>query len=305
MTRLTRLSRWHTTLSTSLPHLSQPQRTVLACYSVGIILAHACGLTTVATILAYLLSRSEHTTREQRRDWYRDAPHTSGAKRGRKRRSLDVSSCFAPLLRWIVAWTDPSCKQIALAMDASTLGQRFTTLSICVVIRGCAIPVAWNVVEATRAGAWRPHWIALVEALDGAIPADWTVIVAADRGLYARWLFTTIQARGWHPLLGINRQGQDCPQGASTFRPLKEVVERVGERWAGKVTCFATKERHLVCTLLARWDSGYREPWLVVTDLPAHAADVAWYGLRAWIEWGYKDSKRGGCAQRAPGRRRR
>ena len=48
------------------------------------------------------------------------------------------------------------------------------------------------------------------------------------------------------------------------------------------------------CTLLARWDSGYREPWLLVTDLPKGAADVAWYGLRAWIECGYKDSKRGG-----------
>jgi hypothetical protein len=294
MTRLTGLSRWHTTLSTYLPHLSKPQLTVLALWSIGIILAHSCGLTTVATILAYLLSRSERATREQLRDWYRDASHKSGAKRGRKRRSLDVSSCFAPLLRWVVAWTDPACRQIALAMDASTLGQRFTILSITVVIRGCAIPVAWKVVEATRPGAWRPHWIALFEALDGAIPADWKVIVAADRGLYAKWLFTTIQARGWHPLLRINRQGQYCPQGASFFRPLKEVVGRVGQRWSGQVTCFATKERQLVCTLLARWDRGYREPWLVVTDLPASAADGAWYGLRAWVECGYKDSKRGG-----------
>jgi hypothetical protein len=72
-------------------------------------------------------------------------------------------------------------------MDASTLGQRFTILSLSVVVRGCAIPVAWKVVEATRAGAWRPHWIALLEALDGCIPADWTVIVLADRGLYAKW----------------------------------------------------------------------------------------------------------------------
>src|SRR4051812_12153449 len=263
MTRLTRLSRWHSTLSTYLPHLSKPQRTGLALWSIGIILAHACGLTTVATILAYLLSRSERSTREQLRDWYRDAPEKSGTKRGRKRRSLDVSSCFAPLLRWVVAWMDPSCHQLALAMDASTLGQRFTILSICVVIRGCAIPVAWKVVEATRAGAWRPYWIALFEALEGAIPPDWKVIVAAYRGLYAPWLFTTIQARGWHPLLRINRQGQYCPQGASTFRPLKEVLTRVGQSWAGDVTCFATKERQLVCTLLARWDVGYREPWLL------------------------------------------
>ena len=60
------------------------------------------------------------------------------------------------------------------------------------------------------------------------------------------------------------------------------------------VTCFATPERQLDCTLLARWDAGYRDPWLILTDLPPTAADVAWYGLRAWIECGYKDSKRGG-----------
>jgi hypothetical protein len=232
--------------------------------------------------------------REQLRDWYREAPAKTGAKRGRKCRSFDVSTCFAPLLRWVVAWWDPACPQLALAMDASTLGQRFTILTISVVVRGCAIPVAWKVVEATRAGAWRPHWIALFEALDGSIPADWTVIVLADRGLYARWLFTTIQARGWHPFLRINRQGQYRPQGTTCFRSLSQVVTRVGQPWAGRVTCFATKERQLDCTLLARWEAGYRDPWLILTDLAPSAADVAWYGLRAWIECGFKDSKRGG-----------
>jgi hypothetical protein len=294
MPRLPQLLSWHQTVSTYLPHLSRPQATVLVLWSVGLILAHSCGLTTVATILAYLLARSERTTREQLRDWYRDASAKSGAKRGRKRATLDVTSCFAPLLRWVVAWWDPACPQLALAMDASTLGQRFTILSISVVVRGCAIPVAWKVVEATRAGAWRPHWIALFDALHGAIPSDWTVIVLADRGLYARWLFTTIQAQGWHPYLRINRQGQYCPQGEQDFRPLSQVTPRVGQAWAGAVTCFKTPQRHLACTLLARWDAGYRDPWLVVTDLPPQAADVAWYGLRAWIECGYKDSKRGG-----------
>ena len=294
MTRPTGLSRWQQTVSTYLPHLSRPQVTVLVLWSVGLILAHSCGLTTVATVLAYLLARREGAVREQLRDWYREAPAKNGAKRGRKRRTLDVATCFAPLLRWVVAWWDPACSQIALAMDASTLGQRFTILTISVVVRGCAIPVAWKVVEATRAGAWRPHWIALFEALDGSIPADWTVIVLADRGLYARWLFTTMHARGWHPYLRINRQGHYRPVGTATFRPLTQVVTRVGQAWAGVVTCFATPTRQLECTLLARWDAGYRDPWLVLTDLPPPAADVAWYGLRAWIECGYKDSKRGG-----------
>jgi hypothetical protein len=288
------LSQWHETVSTHLPHLSQPQITMLVLWSIGMVLAQSCGLTTVAVFLAYLLDISERTVRERLRDWYRDGPHKRGAKRGDKRRSLDVSRCFPALLRWVIACMPPQGRQLALAMDASTLGQRFTILTISVVIRGCAIPIAWHIVPATRAGAWRPHWEALFAALQGSVPADWTVIVAADRGLYARWLFTTIQTVGWHPYLRINRQGQYRPRDATTFRPLSQVVAQVGQAWAGHVTCFATKNRQLDCTLLARWDRGYRDPWLIVTDLGAAAADVAWYGLRAWIECGYKDVKRGG-----------
>jgi hypothetical protein len=226
--------------------------------------------------------------------WYRDGVHKSGAKRGDTRRSLEVSTCFAPWLRWVVAWSDPTCRHLALAMDASTLGQRFTVLLISVVVRGCAIPVAWRIVEATRPGAWRPHWEALLGHLRGSVPADWTVIVLADRGLYAHWVFTTIQALGWHPFLRINRQGHYRPQASATFRPLTQVVSQLGQRWAGPVVCFTTPARQLTCTWLARWDAGYREPWLVLTDLPATSTEVAWYGLRAWIECGFKDSKRGG-----------
>lgn len=288
------LSQWQQTLSTYLPNLTQPQLTVLVLWSIGIVLAQSCGLSTVAVLLAYLFERTETGLREQLRDWYRDAPHKSGAKRGHKRRSLDVPSCFPFLLRWVVAISPPSCRHLALAMDASTLGQRFTILTISVLVRGCAIPVAWHIVEATRAGAWRPHWQALFEQLRDSVPATWSVIVAADRGLYAKWLFQLIEQLGWHPYLRINRQGQYCPAGATTFRPLSQVVSRIGQRWAGRVTCFVTKERQLSCTLLARWDRGYSAPWLIVTDLGAQQADVAWYGLRAWIECGFKDAKRGG-----------
>jgi hypothetical protein len=294
MTRPQGLSQWHQTVSTHLSDLSQPQVTVLVLWSIGIVLAQSCGLSSVAIMLAYLLDRTETAVREQLRDWYRDAAHKRGAKQGVKRRSLDVRSCFPALLRWVVAWSPPTCRQLALAMDASTLGQRFTILTISVVVRGCAIPVAWHIVEATRAGAWRPHWEALFAQLQDSVPADWTVIVAADRGLYAKWLFQAIQRLGWHPFLRINRQGQYCPAGATAFRPLNQAVGRVGQRWAGPVTCFATKPRQLVCTLLARWERGYTDPWLIVTDLPAAMADVAWYGLRAWIECGFKDAKRGG-----------
>ena len=64
--------------------------------------------------------------------------------------------------------------------------------------------------------------------------------------------------------------------------------------WCGEVECFKTQASRLRCTLLAHWDEAYTDPWLIVTDLPTAQACVAWYGMRAWIEAGFKDIKRGG-----------
>ena len=48
-------------------------------------------------------------------------------------------------------------------------------------------------------------------------------------------------------------------------------------------------ELHL---LLCR-EPGYEEPWVIVTDLAPQQVQGAWYRLRAWIEGGFKDYKRG------------
>ena len=46
--------------------------------------------------------------------------------------------------------------------------------------------------------------------------------------------------------------------------------------------------------MLARWEEGYKDPWLILTDLLPEASDAGWYGLRAWIEQGLKITKRAG-----------
>ncbi|WP_097650745.1 transposase [Candidatus Chloroploca asiatica] len=294
MTRLPGLSQWNDMVSTHLPHLTRPQTWGLTCWSMGIIVAQRAGLLMVAVVMAALLDRTVTATRGCLRDWYLDGKDKQGAKHGSKRRTLEVASCFAPLLRWVIHLSPAGTHQIALAMDASTLGQRFTVLSIHVVIRGCAIPIAWKIVRATAQGAWRPHWETLFQDLTGSTPDGWTVIVLADRGLYAKWLYDAIQKNGWHPYLRINRQGKYRPVEATEFRGLSTVVVKGEAGWKGRVVCFATAQRQVTCTLLARWTPGYTDPWLVLTDLPPEEADVAWYGLRAWIECSYKDMKRGG-----------
>ena len=62
--------------------------------------------------------------------------------------------------------------------------------------------------------------------------------------------------------------------------------------WSGRVTCFKTNP--IECTLLARWDDGYADPWLILTDLESENADILWYRFRSWIECSYRDLKSDG-----------
>jgi hypothetical protein len=284
------LSQWSETVSTAFPNLSGPQAKVLALWSYGMVLAKSCGITLVCAALALQTGCAEASLLQRLREWC----YAAKDKRGTNRRELEVCTCFAPLLRWILSWWSSDEARLALALDATTLKKRFTVLCISVAYRGCAIPVAWKLVGAEEKGSWQPHWMGLLNHLRDTVPAGWTVIVMSDRGLYAPWLYAKIVELGWHPFMRINKQGHFRPRGEGKFRSLATAAPEVGSVWCGQVDCFSQETSRLPCTLLARWDKGYEEVWLIVTDLaPAQAAAV-WYGMRSWIEGGFKDTKRGG-----------
>ena len=134
----------------------------------------------------------------------------------------------------------------------------------------------------------------LVAHLAGSVPADWTVIVRASRGLDAKWLYELIVDMQWHPFWRIKRGGKVRPQGETSFRWLSSLVPEQGSTWCGEVECCVEVSTRLSCTLLACWEAGSADPWLVLTDLPAGAANVVWYSMRTWVEAGFKDTKRGG-----------
>ena len=279
---------WTEVITTHLPQLSKPQATVLALWSIGMVLARSCALSAVSVFLARGLGRQPNTVRQRLREWCYEAT----AKRGAPRQELAVETCFAPLLAWVLSWWD-GC-QLALALDATTLGQRFVVLVISVLYRGCAIPVAWAIVPAGQKHAWRGEWLRMLRHVRRAVPRRFFVLVLADRGLYARWLFRRIVRLGWHPLLRINVGGTFRPAPSVQYRPLRSLVSQPGTQWVGYGTAFQGPRRRLNCTLLARWENGYTDPWLLLTDLGPNAGEACWYGLRAWIEQGFKITKRAG-----------
>lgn len=285
------IDNWTNIIAQNLNHLSKPQAAVLALISLGMIAAQSCALSAVSAKLSTLMKVKYNNVRQRVREFCYDAKDKKGTmKKGVNRTELDVQTCFDPLIRWIVSlWQS---KQIALALDATTLSLSFTVLAISIVYRGCAIPVAWTITRGNEKISWNEEWFRMLRLIRRSIPKDFFVIVMADRGLYSPRLFRRIKRMKWHPFMRINASGTFCSKGSGVWRPIRSFAKHPGTSWQGYGVAF--KSRRIVCTLLALWEEGQKEAWFVLTDLPPSASSACWYGMRAWVEQSFRMIKRAG-----------
>jgi hypothetical protein len=283
------LYQWTQRVQQLFPELPPHHSRTLAWYSFGAALAHACGLTQVLAYLAGYLNLGWATLRQRLRELYQPAH----VQRGCARSVFDYTLCFGPLLRWAAsAQTD---RRLLLALDPTCLTDRFRVLVVSVLYQGGAIPVAWQVQTAQQTGSWNDLWQDLLGRLRQALGEGWTVLVLTDRGLESAALFRAIVALGFHPLMRVKGGGKFQPSGWHKGYLLQRFAATAGRRWAGAGLAYPTGER-LVSTLLAVWEPGHAEAWLLLTDLPSAAANPAWYAFRMWIEQGFKVIK-SGCWQ--------
>ncbi len=171
---------WKQIISQRFPNLSLPQINGLATWSFGMVITRSSSLSKVSTIIAKINQEKENTVRQRLKEWYKE--DTAKAKNVNKRVSLDVKQCFPFLLAWIVALLPQTNEELLMALDATNIGQQFTVLSINLLYRGSAIPVAWKIVKGTEKGSWKPYWHELLISLKDIIPINWKVIVATEVG---------------------------------------------------------------------------------------------------------------------------
>ena len=289
MSHAQELYEWTRRVQQRFPELRPHHARDLAQYSFGVVLAHGCGLTQVASWIAALLCCSFYTVRARLRELYQPA----SVQRGSARSEFDHTLCFGPLLRWAAsAVTD---RRLVLALDPTCHSDRFRVLAVSVLYQGNAIPVAWAVQRADEKGSWNALWTQMLAQLRRSLGDDWTVLVLTDRGLESAELFRAIVALGWHPLMRVKAAGKFQPTGWHKGYAMKRFAAAAGRRWAGQGLAYPTGEK-LPCTLLACWDDGHDDARLILTDLPAAAANPAWSALRMWIEQGFKTIK-SGCWQ--------
>ena len=272
----------HQTIQYHLPHLRESQSLGLTLWVYGAIVMGSACQNAVATALSFM--GSFDTMRQYLRQWLYDGQHRPRPTATQ----IDVESCFAPLLRWVLSlWQSD---RLALAIDPTMKGDQLSSIVISVVYRSCAIPIAWHVLAANRPGGWIAPTLRLLDMLSDAVPDHMSVLVMCDRGLRSRRLWKKICSVGFHPCVRQSINTVFCPQGGTRVRA-RHLVPGPNHAYVGYGTAFRDTSKRRVGTMIVVWVDGADEPWLVMTDLSADADIVCWYALRFWIELGFRALK--------------
>lgn len=264
------------------PDLRPAQKRGLALWVYGTIMANsACQNAVISALTTF---STFHTLRQYLREWlYNGKDKASPCKR-----EVDVTLCFAPLLEWLLSWWQGH--QLALAIDATLHGDRVVALVVSVLYRSSAIPIAWHILPANEKGEWLPPILNLLKLLAPVVPKNMRVLVLADRGLWSPRLWNQIEDLGWHPLLRVKNNTSFQPLGGCR-QSARHLVPGPGYAWVGSGTAFSTPKRRRFGTLVVVWAEDQAEPWIVLTNLPPQEVGICWYGLRVWVELGFRALK--------------
>ncbi len=270
------------TIAQQFSDLRPAQQRGLTLWVYGTILAHSACQNAVITALVGV--GFWNSLRQHLREWLYSGPD----KASPCNTQIEVSLCFAPLLRWLLSWWQGN--HLALAIDATLHRDQVCALVISVLYRGNAIPVAWHILPANKKGPWILPIVDLLQLLGPTVPQTMTVLVLTDRGLWSPRLWRGITALGWHPLMRVKGNTTFQPLGGCR-QPASQLIPGPGYAWVGRGTAFRQPKVRRCGTLLVVWDQNQQEPWLVLTDLSPEEAGVSWYGLRVWIELGFRALK--------------
>jgi hypothetical protein len=203
--------------------------------------------------------------------------------------AVRVREWYEPIARDWLASAAGTLGEIRLIADGTKVGPSHQLLIICLAFRRRSIPIAWTWIRSRRGHSSACTQLALLAYVRTLLPKGTPVSLVGDSEFGAVEVIRRLKKWHWHYALRqktsnqIRRPGQDWQDfGAVVSAPGQSV-------WLGQGRL---TEKHAYATnLLAHWEVGEDEPWLLATDLPDRASTLATYARRMWIEEMFGDLK--------------
>lgn len=184
-----------------------------------------------------------------------------------------------------------ACGTIRLIVDGTKVGAGHQLLMVAVAYRKRALPIAWTWVRTARGHSSTDKQLALLGYVHTLVPAGIPVVVVGDCEFGAVALAQQMEAWHWHYVLRqksdtrvcVSRTAMDWQHFGSLVTQRKKLV------WYDHALLTLKHLHH--AHLLGYWETGEKEPWLLMTNLDDPHLALKMYRKRMWIEEMFGDLK--------------
>ncbi len=204
--------------------------------------------------------------------------------------AVRVRPGYEPLARSLLQYLADTLGEIRLIADGTRVGGGHQLLLVSVAFRHRAIPIAWTWVKQVRghSSAWRQ--CALLAYVRRLLPPQVPVLLVGDSEFGAVDVLRQLEAWDWRYVLRQTSKELVQVGGQGAWEQFGSLVARPGRQAWHPQSDFTARHAHRT-TVLAYWQKGEPEPWLLTTNLPTVGAALKAYRRRMWTEELFGDLK--------------
>lgn len=204
---------------------------------------------------------------------------------------IRVREWYEPVIRPIL--NAQLGQEFRLIVDGSKVGPWHQLLLISLAYRHRSIPLAWMWVPRSRGHSSAARQLALLRYVHGLLPKGAQVLLVGDQEFGAIEVLKQLDGWHWHYVLRQKSSQLFRPDAHTPWQTFGSVIQKAGQQvWLGEVEY---TQQHVYRThLLAFWQIGEPEPWLLATNLSSSTSTLKAYRRRVWIEETFGDLKDNG-----------
>lgn len=180
-----------------------------------------------------------------------------------------------------------------LILDDTQQTDHCTLSTLALAYGGRALPLAWCRWSGHLHGTYWNQIDHLLERAQRVLPAQVRPVVLADRGLASPTLINLVQRRGWDYVFRVQRDTNLRQQPRGAFVHLGDLVAQPGESGVA-LDGWVFRAHPVWAHTAAIWRVGYKEPWLLVSNLDLGLGMTDVYAQRMQVEALFRDTKSGG-----------
>jgi hypothetical protein len=207
--------------------------------------------------------------------------------------AVRVRSWYEPIARHLIERVSQYQSEIRLIVDGSKVGFGHQLLIVSLAYRHRALPLAWTWVKGQRGHSSSAAQLALLAYVRHLLLPGSQVLLVGDSEFGAVAVLKQLDDWHWHYVLRQKSGHLVQLATQTTWQPFGSLISRMGQRlWLGSASL--TQQWAYSVNLMAYWQVGEKEPWLLATNLPSLRLTLAAYRRRMWIEEMFGDFKQHG-----------